>query len=52
MTLRRPGSSAARESRTQEAQLAALFAPPRTRYGARRGGLAAVASFFISLQAR
>jgi hypothetical protein len=51
MTPRRQGSIAARERRTQEAQIAALFARPRTCYRAGQRVLAAVVSFFSSPQA-
>ena len=43
---------AARETRTQEAQIAALFVRPRTRYRAGQRVLVAVASLFGSLLGR
>jgi len=49
MTLRRQGTIAARERRTQEARIAALFVRPRTYYRAGQRALTAVASFFSSL---
>jgi hypothetical protein len=49
MTPRSQGTIAARERRTQGAQIAALFARPRTCYRAGQRVLAAVASFFSSL---
>jgi len=49
MTLRRKDTIAARETRTQEARIAAPFARPRTQYRAGQRVLAAVASLFGSL---
>ncbi len=52
MTLRRQNTIAAREGRTQEARIAALFARPRTRHHAGKCVLKAVASLFSSLLGR
>ena len=49
MTLRRQNAIVARETRTQEARIAALLARPRTQYRAGQRVLTAVTSFFSSL---
>jgi hypothetical protein len=51
MTLRPQNAMATRERRTQGAQIAALFARPRTCYRAGKRVLGAVASFFNGLLA-
>ena len=51
MTPRRQSAMGMRERRTQGAQIAALFARPRTYYRAAQCTLEAAASFFNSLLA-